>query len=75
MNPSERGKENLETIKDRDDRNGERDDRASGASNGEAAGGDRNDVPGGTYNVPPGMADEVSENDALKHRKPQNPER
>lgn len=72
MNPSERGEENLETIKDR---NEERTDRASGTSNGEAAGGDRNDVPGGAYNVPPSMADEVSEEDALKHRKPQNPER
>jgi hypothetical protein len=75
MNPSERGKENLETIKDRNDRNEERVDRASDTSNGEAAGGDRNDVPGGAYNVPPGMADEVSEEDALRHRKPQNPER
>jgi len=72
MNPSERGKENLENINDRND---ERVDRASGTSNGEAAGGDRNDVPGGAYNVPSGMADEVSEEDALKRRKPQNLER
>jgi hypothetical protein len=72
MNPSERGKENLDTIKGRND---ERGDRASGISNGEAAGGDRDDVPGGAYNVPPGMADEVSEEDALKQRRQQKPER
>jgi hypothetical protein len=75
MNPSERGKESLDTIKDRNDPNDERRDQAGGSSNGEAAGGDRKDVPGGAYNVPPGMADEVSEEDALTHRKPQNPER
>lgn len=63
MNQSERGRENLESI---NDRNEERIDRAGGKSNGEAAGGDRDDVPGGAYNVPSGMADEVSEEDALK---------
>ncbi len=63
MNQSERGKENLESI---NDRNEERIDQAGGKSNGEAAGGDRDDVPGGAYNVPSGMADEVSEEDALK---------
>lgn len=68
MNPSERGKENLETL---EDRQGERSDRASGTTNGEAAGGDRNDVPGGAYNVPPGMADDVSEDAAREQRKPE----
>ena len=63
MNQSERGKENLESI---NDRNEERIDQAGGKSNGEAAGGDRDDVPGGAYNVPSGMADEASEEDALK---------
>lgn len=72
MNPSERGKENLDVINDRDD---QRIDRAGGKTNGEAAGGDRSDVPGGAYNVPPNMADEVSEDDALQQRKPQKPER
>ena len=52
MNQSERGKENLETINDRND---ERVDQASRTSNGEAAGGVRDDVPGGAYNVPPGI--------------------
>ncbi|MCQ4312251.1 hypothetical protein NAV33_10150 [Pseudomonas stutzeri] len=69
MNPSERGKENLDTVKGRNDESGDR------TSNGEVAGGDRNDVPGGAYNVPPGMADEVSEEDALKRRRQQKPER
>lgn len=63
MNQSERGRENLESI---NDRNEERIDRAGGKSNGEAAGGDRDDVPGGAYNVPSGMADDVSEESALK---------
>lgn len=65
MNPSERGKENLESINDRDDR---RTDQAGGKSNGEAAGGHRDDVPGGAYNVPGGMADEVSEEDATRDK-------
>lgn len=72
MNQSERGKENLESI---NDRNEERIDQASGISNGEAAGGDRDDVPGGAYNVPDDMADEVSEDDALKRGKQERPER
>ena len=57
MNQSERGKENLESI---NDRNEERIDKAGGKSNGEAAGGDRDDVPGGAYNVPSRTARNVS---------------
>ncbi|WP_417779457.1 hypothetical protein [Stutzerimonas xanthomarina] len=72
MNQSERGKENLETINDRND---ERVDQAGRTTNGEAAGGDRDDVPGGAYNVPRGMADEVSDEDALKRNKQRRPER
>ena len=72
MNQRERGNENQESIKDRDD---QQIDHAGRTTNGEVAGGDRNDVPGGAYNVPPGMADEVSEEDALKRRRQQNPER
>ncbi|MCP9339976.1 hypothetical protein [Stutzerimonas xanthomarina] len=72
MNQSERGKENLETINDRND---ERVDQAGRSTNGEAAGGDRDDVPGGAYNVPRGMADEVSDEDALKRNKQHRPER
>ena len=72
MNQSERGKENLETI---NDRNEERIDQADRTTNGEAAGGDRDDVPGGAYNVPPGMADEVSDEEALKRNKQNRPER
>ena len=72
MNQSERGEENLETINDRND---ERVDQASRTSNGEAAGGDRDDVPGGAYNVPPGMADDVSEDEALKRDQQDRPER
>lgn len=71
MNPSERGKDNRET---REEREAARSDPAGGTQ-GEAAGGDRDDVPGGAYNVPPGMADEVSEQEALKRPRPQNPER
>lgn len=72
MNPSERGKENLKSINDRND---ERIDEVRRESNGEAAGGDRDDVPGGAYNIPEGMADEVSEADALKRRKQEPRER
>lgn len=72
MNQSERGKENLETINDRDDK---RVDQASRTTTGETAGGDRDDVPGGAYNVPPGMADEVSDEDAVKRQKQDRPER
>lgn len=72
MNGSERGKENLESI---NDRNEERIDRAGSKSNGEAAGGDRDDVPGGAYNVPRGMADEVGEEDAVKGDKQPRTER
>ncbi|MCQ2030616.1 hypothetical protein EA797_18965 [Stutzerimonas zhaodongensis] len=72
MNQSERGKENLESITDRKDG---RVDQAGRKSNGEAAGGDRDDVPGGAYNIPRGMADEVSEEDAMKRDKQQRPER
>jgi hypothetical protein len=59
MNQSERGKENLETINDRND---ERIDQAGRTTNGEAAGGDRDDVPGG-------------DEDALKRDKQDRPER
>ena len=72
MNQSERGTENLKTINDRND---ERVDQASRTTNGEAAGGDHDDVPGGAYNVPPGMADEVSDEDAVKRDKQNRPER
>ncbi len=72
MNQSERGKENLETINDRND---ERIDQAGRTTNGEAAGGDRDDVPGGAYDVPPDMADKVSDEDALKRDKQDRPER
>ncbi len=65
MNPSERGRENLENIEDRQG------DQARGTgegrtSNGEAAGGDRRDVPGGAYNVPPDVAEDVSDEPARK---------
>jgi hypothetical protein len=72
MNQSERGKENLESI---NDRNEERIDKAGGKSNGEAAGGDRDDVPGGAYNVPRDITDDVSDEDALKRGKQDRPER
>lgn len=72
MNPSERGKENPDPLEDRNEKRG---DQARSPRNGEVAGGDRDDVPGGAYNVPPSMADEVSEEDALKRHKPHNPER
>lgn len=72
MNQSERGKENLESI---NDRNEERIDKAGGKSNGEVAGGDRDDVPGGAYNVPRDIADDVSDEDALKRGKQDRPER
>lgn len=76
MSPSERGTENLETIKDRNEalttgNDQTRADQASRKSNGEVAGGDRDDVPGGAYDVPPDLADNVSEADALKPRKPE----
>lgn len=32
---------------------------------GDVAGGSESDVPGGAYNVPPGMAEEVSDEEAL----------
>lgn len=72
MNPSERGKENLESI---EDRKGGRGEPASGSANerlrnGEVAGGDRDDVPGGAYNVPEDMADEVSDDPARAPRTP-----
>lgn len=63
MNGSERGKENLESITDR---NEQRIDQAGSKTNGETAGGDRDDVPGGAYNVPRDLADEVSEEDAKR---------
>ena len=71
MNPTERGKENLETL---EDRKGERGEQASGAGtervrNGEVAGGDRDDVPGGAYNVRKSMAEEVSDDPARQPRK------
>lgn len=75
MNQSERGKENLESINDRNDEGVDKAGGKSGKSNGEAAGGDRDDVPGGAYNVPRGMAEEVSEEDALKRDKQERPER
>jgi hypothetical protein len=76
MSPSRRGEENLESIQDRNEGRGAghdktRADQASRISNGEVAGGDRDDVPGGAYDVPPDLADNVSEADALKPRKPQ----
>ncbi len=72
MSQSERGNENLQTINDRDD---ERLDKTGGKSNGEAAGGDREDVPGGAYNAPRDMAEQVSDEDALKRSEQQRPER
>ena len=79
MNPTQRGEENLKAIHDREADNADsgkaRSDQASRTTNGEVAGGDRDDVPGGAYNVPPGMADEVSEEDAIKRRKSPEAER
>ncbi|MGK9067001.1 hypothetical protein [Stutzerimonas chloritidismutans] len=72
MNPSERGKQNLETLEDRIPA---RDDQARSngrTSNGEAAGGDRDDVPGGAYNVPSDMTEEVSDDPARGSDKPRH---
>ncbi len=45
------------------------------STQGEIAGGDESDVPGGAYNVPPGLADEVSDEEALHDSSNTDPER
>ncbi|SDL91649.1 hypothetical protein [Stutzerimonas balearica] len=71
---SERGRESIESINQTPGPSEQ--DPETSITNGEVSGGTEYDVPGGAYNVPPGMADEVSDEEALhQERRPCTPER
>ncbi|MBE7375292.1 hypothetical protein [Pseudomonas lopnurensis] len=70
MSQNEQGRESIESIDPSGDAHGQ--DPETTSTHGEVSGGDEADVPGGAYNVPPGMAEEVSDEEAL--HEPQRPD-
>lgn len=72
MSHNEQGRESIESIDqtwDADQQNPET------TTHWEVAGGDGAYVPGGAYNVPPGLAEEVSDEEALRYSPNVDPER
>ena len=63
MSENEPGRESIESI----DQSGAAHEQnpETTSTQGEIAGGYESDVPGGAYNVPPGLAEEVSDEEAL----------
>jgi len=73
MSENEPGRESIESIDQSGDAHEQNPETTS--TQGEIAGGDENDVPGGAYNVPPGLAEEVSDEEALHDSSNSDPER
>ena len=67
MSENDQGRESIESIDQSGDAHEQNPETTS--TQGEAAGGDEADAPGGAYNVPPGLAEEVSEEEALRESK------
>lgn len=63
MSQSEPGRESIESIDQSGDAHEQNPETTT--THGDVAGGSESDVPGGAYNVPPGMAEEVSDEEAL----------
>ena len=63
MSQSEQGRESIESIEQSGDAHEQNPETTT--THGDVAGGNESDVPGGAYNVPPGLAEEVSDEQAL----------
>ncbi|MGE4405897.1 hypothetical protein [Pseudomonas sp.] len=67
MSRNEQGRESIESIDPSGDAHEQ--DPETTSTHGEVSGGDEADVPGGAYNVPAGMAEALSDEEAL-HEEP-----
>lgn len=67
MNTEHSGRESIESIDQSGDAHEQNPETTS--THGEVAGGDEADVPGGTYNVPPELAEELSDEQALREHR------
>ncbi|EWC41736.1 hypothetical protein [Stutzerimonas stutzeri] len=68
MSHNEQGRESVESIDQSGDAHQQNPETTT--THGEVAGGDEADVPGGAYNVPPGLAEDVSDEEALHESPP-----